>query len=124
MVIQNEGVIKPQMESIVPTQETAFKTLMTGSKWEGTVTTFRFSQTRSPNTALEAQFFVDRGFLNSRGLIHIQITDRVMGMIDHHPIPLEVLKPYSANLWASQGICAHQGSLPFWRTSFRCIRYR
>jgi hypothetical protein len=35
---------------------------------------------------MDAKLFVETGFFETLGLIHIQITDNAMGMIDHHPI--------------------------------------
>src|SRR5690606_8114541 len=46
----------------------------------------RFKNTLSPRTALEAQFFVDFGFLKSTGLKNIQSSDSKPGTKHHHPI--------------------------------------
>jgi hypothetical protein len=54
--------------------------------WSGISTLFRSAKMRSPKTPLEAQFFVDRGFGNSRGLTIIHIIERVIGIRQYHPI--------------------------------------
>ena len=45
-----------------------------------------FKNTRSPSTDFDAQFFVERGGLNSTGLKNIHNTDRIPGTRQHHPI--------------------------------------
>src|SRR4051794_34456841 len=52
----------------------------------GMSTSLRSAQMRSPKTPLDAQFFVDFGGLNSRGLITMNTTDRAIGTSDHQPI--------------------------------------
>jgi hypothetical protein len=50
----------------------------------------RLSQTRSPNTAFDAQLFVELGLAKTRGLIHIQTTESKIGTADHNPIKVRL----------------------------------
>ena len=45
-----------------------------------------FKNTLSPNTDLEAQFFVERGLLKNMGLKNIHDKEKIPGMRHHQPI--------------------------------------
>ena len=90
MVSQADRLMSPQMHKSVPKPEMVLIMLITGRWCPGMGILLRLSHTRSPNTALDAQFFVEPGIAKTRGLIHIQTIESKIGTSDHRPIQIRL----------------------------------
>ena len=76
-----------QIARIKPTEDMPFNNPCKGTScFSGILISSRFKKTLSPNTALDAQFLVDFGFLKKTGLKNIQSIDIAPGNKHHQSI--------------------------------------